>query len=251
MPFAITIILAFCYSLFVIASFLRYTFLSVQVIAGIETTLVTFLFYISYLHAVCRDPGYLPFNWTAPDPTKYSWRDLMPGTAVSQAQIEYAVSRARPPGTSFSKSYGRYIIRADHICGWVSNWVGKRNHKQFLLMIIWGIITAVSLFLWRFAPREPVGGINTLLGGLDIVAAVLEALFGLLLIASLSGFLSEAMSGKTRVQQHKGGQFRRISKTEALEEICGTGSICCWICPTDAFPDEIELMDNEEQPVRE
>jgi hypothetical protein len=249
MPFGVTFVVLFCYAVFVVASFLRYTILAVQIVAGIETTVATLLFYVTYIHAVCRDPGYLPFNWAADGPTKYGWRELMSGTAVSDAQILFAVSTTRPPGTSFSKSYGRYVIRADHICGWISNWVGKRNHKHFLLMMAWGTIAAASLFGWRFAPREPIGGLDTVLGCLDIAAAVIEALFGLLLGISLSSFLPEAVAGQTRIQQFKGAERGEVSKRQALEEICGIWSMCCWICPTDAFPDEIELVDVGDRPV--
>jgi hypothetical protein len=85
--------------------------------------------------------------------------------------------------------------------------------------------------------------LDTLLGGVDLAVAVVEALFGLLLVISLRSFLGEAMTGKTRVQQFKGADRGEISKTEALEKICGVGSACCWICATDAFPYEIVIFE--------
>jgi hypothetical protein len=201
------------------------------------------MFITSYFNAVCRDPGYLPFNWQSSSPTKFDWRSLMDGTAILPGQFAYVEQNVRPPGCSFSKSYGRFIIRGDHICGWISNWVGKRNHKHFLLMMGWGILCAISLFCWRFAPQKSGGLAITMIGVLDIVAAIIEGLFGLLLIGSFVSFCSEVVRGQTRVDRFKG--IERVSGgwKEAMKEVCGDRNMWCWLCPTDAFPMEIELVD--------
>jgi hypothetical protein len=243
MPFAISLITFYCYSLFIIASFIRFTLPIIRILSIIESTISTILFHITYLHAVCRDPGYLPFNWDSDEPrTKYSWRELMSGTAIDENQQRFVHYSRYPPGCSFSKTYGRFVIQADHVCVWIANWVGKRNHKHFLLMMVWGAIASVSLFGWRFAPRKSFEGVKGIFV-LDIIAAVIEGIFALTLIGSFVEFMGEAMSGETRVDRFNGRLKRRIlTKMEALRLICGDGSVWCWSCPIDAFPDEIELL---------
>jgi hypothetical protein len=239
MPFAITVLTLYCYSIFIISSFLRFPFPSLQFASLLESTATTFFFLITYLSAVFRDPGFLPFHWHPPGRTKYSWRELMSGTLVRSDQSVVVARGPRPPGCSFSRSYGRYVIRADHVCCWIANWVGKRNHKQFLLMMVWGSLASASLFAWRFAPRRTPDGAEL---GLDIAAAVVEAVFAVVLAASAWQFGCEAASGATRVDRFRGIKGRPAeTAVDGLRDVCGDGSVCCWMCPAAAFPDAIDL----------
>jgi hypothetical protein len=65
----------------------------------------------------------------------------------------------------------------------------KMNKEHFIPMTVWGGITVVSRARnWRFAQREPVGGLDTTLGCFDMRLAVG---FALPLLVSLSSSLSE------------------------------------------------------------
>jgi hypothetical protein len=227
--------------MFLCAGFVLFTSRAVRAVSFIECTVATSLFLVAYLQAAFRDPGYLPFNWTPSDRTKYSWRELMAGTAVTREQLAHVSVTPRPPGCSFSGSYGRYVIRADHICGWIANWVGKRNHKHFLLMMAWGAFAAVSLFAWHFAPRghfEPA----SLLGIADFLAVGIEGGFAITLVVVLVRYSGEALTAQTTIDRYKGiAAPVDLSKREIMEQICGKGSVWCWVCPTDAFQSDVLL----------
>jgi hypothetical protein len=108
-------------------------------------------------------------------------------------------------------------------------------------MMPWGSVAAMSLFGWRFAPRRPLKGENLVLI-LDITAAVIEGVFALVFLGFLWQFGEDALSGVTQIDYFKGRQTRPArTKMEAMRRICGDGPVFCWICPTDAFPDDLEL----------
>ena len=49
----------------------------------------------------------------------------------------------RPPGASHCKVCDNCVLDFDHHCMFISNCVGKRNHKYFVLFLVWGDIFAV------------------------------------------------------------------------------------------------------------
>jgi hypothetical protein len=123
---------------------------------------------------------------------------------------------------------------------WVSNWIAKRNHKHFILMLAWGCVAALSLFAWRFAPRRSFDGAATLLA-FDIIAATAEGVLFLLLAWVLANALSGALMGDTRVDRFKRRPAPSLSRSDALRAVFGDGSPCCWAFPTDAFPADLAL----------
>jgi energy-coupling factor transporter transmembrane protein EcfT len=244
----VLIITCLCYGIHLVITVPGMRYLSVQIVAGVETSFAVILFALSYLCASCRDPGYLPFNWNLTQRTKYTWQELMAGTAIRAEQITYAQSVPRPPSCSYSKEYGRYIIRGDHICGWIGNWVAKRNHKHFILMLIWGVVAAISLFVWGFMPKRPDRNQSSEVAALEFAAKFIEALFGILLVFTSSSFIAGVLSNQTQIQRHKRLPQRQVPKMEACRAICGNGPIYCWPFPVDAFQDEIILEESGHVP---
>ncbi|OHT08474.1 hypothetical protein TRFO_22983 [Tritrichomonas foetus] len=118
----------------------------------VELFITLIFFFWSYFSSVLMDPGFLPYDWSSTRRTKYSWIEQLEGLAINSQQIEYVETHPRPVNSCFSHSSGRLVLRPDHICGWIANWVGKRNHKNFILMMFWGSLFTLSLFWPRFLP---------------------------------------------------------------------------------------------------
>ena len=49
----------------------------------------------------------------------------------------------RPPGASHCKLCNNCVLDFDHHCAFISNCVGKRNHKYFVLFLVWGGLFAI------------------------------------------------------------------------------------------------------------
>lgn len=49
----------------------------------------------------------------------------------------------RPPGASHCSLCDNCVIDFDHHCSFISNCVGKRNHKYFVLFLVWGGLFAI------------------------------------------------------------------------------------------------------------
>jgi hypothetical protein len=165
----------------------------------------------------------------------------MAGTVTTKVQHEYVRAVPRPPGCSFSRSSGRYVIRADHICGWIANWVAKRNHKHFILFMWWGAVASLSLFAWRWIPQSDLKKQSHWMWVVELTATVAEGVFGFCLLLAGPSFCVGVLSARTKLQRMKGEDARQVGRMEALRQVFGDGSVVAWAWPTDAFGDEIQL----------
>ena len=107
-------------------------------------TTVFFIWIISYFCAMCRSPGYLPYFWAVQGGSEYSFEEQMNGLITSEEQFSFAFENERPERGTLSKQAKRLILRADHICVWVSNWIGLKNYRYFFMKLIW------TLFIFIF-----------------------------------------------------------------------------------------------------
>ena len=234
MPITVVLLIIAPFFVYLFAIFVNMT-ASLKVVSLIEILLFMVLFLVSYFSALAMDPGYLPYDWIKTKKTKYGAVDLISGTAIRNDQYEFAENH-RCPFASFSKSSGRFVIRADHICGWVTNWIAKRNHKQFMLMLLYGFIYAASLFIWQFFAKFNFNR-SLFSSFIILVTDCVEFVFGLTLISTFVGNVHDLVSNETQITKYKGVETEKIGCINSMRQVCGNGNICCWLCPQPAFGD--------------
>ncbi|KAH0795671.1 DHHC zinc finger domain containing protein [Histomonas meleagridis] len=190
------------------------------------------------------DPGFLPYDWVKTKKFKYSYEEQLSGLAIREDQFRFAETH-KPPFASFSHRSGRYVIRADHICVWVSNWIGKRNHKQFTLMLIYGVLYCLALILWGVY-LFPSIKTQTTLFLFTLVAMMFELSFGSGMLIMLASNLYNLRMGKTQLQRWKNQNLTNKGCCENLKEICGDGPRFAWAIPTPAFGDDLRISYNDD-----
>lgn len=117
-------------------------------IAMIVLTSFTYLIWIiSYFSAVCKSPGYLPFYWAVEKKEIFTYEQQMDGIATNEDQRTFAVTNLRPERGSYSSQARRLVLKSDHICKWIANWVGLKNYRYFFLKVLWAIIYFTDWFV--------------------------------------------------------------------------------------------------------
>lgn len=245
MPIAVTILTMFCLVDYFVVAY-PYSYKVCQIIAPFPIIITCVLFMWSYFNAVCMDPGFLPFNWVQTKKFYYTWQEQLSGLAVTQTQATFAKDpKNRPPHCSFSTSFGRYVIRADHICGWISNWVGKRNHKQFMLLNLYGGLYTGSLLGFNFGTKTFLFNREMSYMMAQLVAMALELSFCVVLIGFFITTLIDLAHNRTKIQKMRGDKGNnKYTFRESMEEVCGTGSKCLWCCPTPAFDENMIITED-------
>lgn len=245
MPIIVSILTLFCLVDYFVCAY-PYSYKVIQIIAPFPIIITCVLFLWSYFNAVCMDPGFLPFDWVKTKKFYYTWQEQLSGLAIVPTQINFARQPAnRPPHCSFSSSAGRYVVRADHICGWIANWVGKRNHKQFMLLNLYGGLYTGCLLGFNFGTKESLFSRDFDYLMPQLIGMALEVSFCVVLIGFFITTLIDLAHNRTKIQKMRGDQGdNRYTFTESLEEVCGTGSKCLWCCPTPAFDENMVITEN-------
>ena len=101
----------------------------------------------SYFMAMCRSPGYLPFYWAVERREEYTYEEQMDGIITNDDQFGFAKCNDYPERGSLSLQAHRLVLRADHICKWISNWVGLKNYRFFYLQLFWTFAVFVVFFV--------------------------------------------------------------------------------------------------------
>lgn len=97
------------------------------------------LWNISYFLSVFTDPGFLPFFWFVEQGVDYTLPELWGGTVTNERQLQFAHGHHTPERSFISKIARRIVLRADHYCHYISNFVGLKNHKYFFCMLFWSL----------------------------------------------------------------------------------------------------------------
>eukprot|EP00386_Alphamonas_edax_P008146 GDKI01026804.1.p1 GENE.GDKI01026804.1~~GDKI01026804.1.p1 ORF type:complete len:257 (-),score=49.11 GDKI01026804.1:122-892(-) len=117
---------------------------TVATVCGVVFAALWVLGLWSYLACVFYDPGTIPDTWTSllrmrDVPVAINSRGWRPNLATSCFHCQ----EKRPERAHHCSVCGRCILRMDHHCPWIANCVGFGNHKQFMLLGLWGSVAAL------------------------------------------------------------------------------------------------------------
>ena len=118
------------------------------------------LFAFSYFRIISDGPGYFPFYYGSSFQPPNTENSLLgdqfnspSGIISSPEQFEWCTTRVeKPPRSILSKVARRFVLRPEHYCRWASSWIGKRNHKFFMLFSFYGLLY-LGLFVVYLARR--------------------------------------------------------------------------------------------------
>lgn len=240
-PIFVASIIIFCIVSYFISVFPYLTPKYLQLISPIEIFFMFILFLWSYLYAAFSDPGFLPFDWVKSKKTYYTWEEQLNGLAIRTDQFEFA-RKHHPNFASFSSMSGRFIIRADHFCGWITNWVGKRNHKQFILLTFYGFLFCLSLVFWRFFTNVNFRKTNKSLFVVNLISLIFEASYAVALFIFFIENLINLFKNRTQIMKWKNKNANSSNCCDGVKDVCGEHNICCYFLPTPAFGKEIDNL---------
>ena len=210
------------------------------------TIILTFfliLFFISYFVAFLEGPGYLPFYYPFhinDEDDKYR----LNGVVTSREQIEFISDNIPEQRIRYFKTARRYVIRPDHYCEWFASFIGKKNHKLFLLFNAYGFIY-IGMFLvfdfWALL-KVPSKRKETFAFPVLLIYALLAFIFFSFTFAMFIQSSIELSRNETTYEILKRRRYQiskpkyQSTKIEAWEEICGSRhKWLLWLIPIPAF----------------
>jgi len=200
-----------------------------------------FLFTYSYLRTIIDGPGYFPFYWPErrndiESISLLETDEVSPSGIISkQSQLTWARKQKRPPRCILSSTGRRIVIRPDHFCGWTSTWIGKRNHKFFVLFNLWGFAFILCfLILLVLGIKEEIDNDQGI-----IIALFLSYSFfalGFLLLTSTFAFSSifAVFGNVTNWEDWNRINLKRYDHgcINNIEDVCGPKShFWSWLLP--------------------
>jgi hypothetical protein len=197
-------------------------------------SILFFLFSYSYARVIIDGPGYFPFYYPdhCPDhpggdsvPLLHS-DDLSPsGIVATSDQQAWMKFHPKPNRCIFSSVGRRIVIRPDHFCGWTTSWIGKRNHKFFMLFNFWGLIY-ISIFIVALFFRTHNEATNqepSILLSVYFVYLFLAMMFAMLTGTFTVSSICSVCRNQTSWEQWNGVDRRRFDQgcLNNLEDVCG------------------------------
>ena len=255
-PIAVLILIL---SSYLVAMFFIYPYHGfIGLIEGIVLSILCFLFTYSYVRTIIDGPGYFPFyypmrhdndelNVGDSDSLLHS-DDFSPsGIATTEDQLAWIANRPKPNRCIFSRSARRFVVRPDHLCGWVSSWIGKRNHKFFWLFNFWG-----SLYITLFTGGDLLMIVAELIDDnpsawltLYLTYAFFGLVFGIMTWSFSISHLVGICTNVTSWESWNGIKANRydVGCKQNIEDVCGPcDKWYLFLCPVSPWTD----MTNEQ-----
>ena len=228
-------------SFVIISSYCVFVFVHTQIIPWIQPwmillmTILMLLFIISYYVGILEGPGYLPFYYPyrATDvlnKTQITQSDKeLTGIVSTQEQYEYVKNQPQIHRVKLFKSARRLVIRPDHFCAWFASFIGKKNHKLFMLFNIWGFIY-ISLFFASSAYSFYLCLRDVDLMGMKMVICIIYLMLAFFFVTMTGSFSCESIYNlsmntttfeKMPANRRKFRHRPKYNCKESWEEVCG------------------------------
>ena len=238
--------------------------------------LITFfgiLFLISYIQIIKIGPGYFPFYWGAKQALKSKnsldnqedeqnendedSRDYLLGNKIpcpkdgimtNVHQYSWAHQLKRPERSVLARSARRIVLRPDHLCGWTTVWIGKRNHKLFILFNLYGFIylTLYSIYMIRAIITMFSGKVNIAVLSVCGIYTLFALSFDIMTCSFVCSSIVEISQNITSWEEWSSKEsafYNRGSFKKNMEDVFGPyKGILNWLKPTSPF----EQFSNEE-----
>lgn len=165
----------------------------------------------SYLRTALTHPGSAPEEWL-PFASSLQVSESSPEWQPAQATLCTKCQKARPERAHHCSRCGICVLRMDHHCPWTGNCVGFENHKFFLLLGMYVLLTSFFATLsiipeffrcmqsftgdkWQYGAWQSVAGTQFFFFGIVLIAIVL------LILAMLYTHLPLALKNKTTIEE--------------------------------------------------
>lgn len=108
-----------------------------------------------FFRAMLMDPGYVP-KPSGVSEQKRIIEELIERGEYDSRHFCMATYIRKPLRSKYDRFSKRVVARFDHVCPWVNNVIGVRNHRVFLIYIL-GLMIGIPLLVWiYFGPYRQV-----------------------------------------------------------------------------------------------
>ena len=218
--------------------------------------LIPFFYIYSILFLIITqfsNPGYLPWYWSIDKKKNFTNKELRDGKAYHDDQIEFARNSEKPNRSYFSGKSGYIILRADHFCSWVNNWIGIKNHRYFIIAI-GSSSFYLSLFIYQFFKTLYLKTHNFSKFYITFII-ILSIFFYFVITAQFISQIFQVTKNFTTIERlkHQDLNFYFKNKLEGWEDICGSIKyFYLWCLPIpltqfndgfsyDKYPEDLEI----------
>lgn len=172
---------------------------------------------LSYYKSIFTPPGSIPPGWRPDEESGLLGSPEDP--AKPHVRFCTKCNVPKPERAHHCRVCDRCTLKMDHHCPWINNCVGHKNHKYFLLFLIYatvGITYCLTLIVISFleALKESKGAEDFLtIFGLTILATIMLPI-GLAIIMLLSWQLWLVGTNTTSIENEEFEQLRYTTKRE-------------------------------------
>ena len=231
-------------SFVIISSYCVFLFVHTKIIPWLQTwmillmTVLMLLFIVSYFVGILEGPGYLPFYYPfraedVLDKPHITKSDIdLTGIVSTKEQFDYVKNQPTMHRVKFFQSARRIVIRPDHFCAWFATFIGKKNHKLFMLFNIWGFIY-ISLFFASSAYSFYLCLLDVDLMGVKMIICIIYMMLAFFFMTMTGSFSCETIYNlstnttsfeKMTAKKNKIRRRPRCNCKESWEEVFGPTS---------------------------